>query len=94
MMTIQTTPTTEVLLDALKFGFKSFDTYKASNDFDAFAISAVDTKRLMRAFRKTIRELSRESTITQKRIREWRRDGLRGFYAVEAIFYITGVSIR
>lgn len=93
MTTIQTTPTTEILLDALNFGFKSFQTHNAT-DFDTFAVSAEDIKRLMRASGITIRDLARKSTITQTRIRAWRRDGLWGFNAVEAIYWITGVWIR
>lgn len=93
MPAIETTPATQILLDALNFGFSSFETHRPTT-FDMFAVSAADIKRLMRASGKTIDELARESTITQARIREWRRDGLRGFNAIEAIYWITGVWIR
>lgn len=46
--------------------------------------------RLMRKHKVTIRALATKFNITQKRIREVRKDGVRGFLASEWHYLITG----
>ncbi len=93
---IDTSPVAEILLTALKLGFTSFDRAPGGDPsfYERVAISGDELAHLMRKFGKTIRGLSKTEGITQKRIREWRRDGLQGFYAVNAVYCITGIWIR
>ena len=48
-------------------------------------------RRLMRKHRVTIRSLAQKYDITMVRVREVRMKGVRGFYANEYHFMITGV---
>lgn len=46
--------------------------------------------RLMRKHKKSIREIAKEYSITMKRVREVRANGVEGFLAKEWIYLITG----
>ena len=56
-----------------------------------YSIPGAMVRRLMRNHKVTIRSLAEKYSITLKRIREVRKDGVRGFAANEWHYLITGV---
>lgn len=56
-----------------------------------YSLPGAMIRRLMRKHGVTIRALAIKYNITMKRVREVRSDGVRGFYANEWHFLITGV---
>ena len=58
--------------------------------YDGLELSGKDLITLMRKHRLTIKALAQKWEITQKRVREVRRDGVTGFSADEWHYLITG----
>lgn len=61
--------------------------------FTSCSLSGKAVCSLMRQHRITIRAVAKESQITQKRVREVRDRGVKGFLAVEWVFLITGAWV-
>lgn len=64
-----------------------------AKSFEGLSISGKDVCKLMRRHKTTIRKCAERGTVTQKRVREWRNEGVKSLCAADAILIITGFDI-